>query len=174
MDASRGTAPQTARPPRRRTGAVVLAFLLGLLTAAVAGTALLWTGALDDVPGMAAPTASPSSEPTTEPETVASGDVPASCVRSAEYNQVVNAALDEIAVGIRDQDARTLEEALGAIQDAQPGSEEDSADCLAAAGQSSTDDGDDEEPEDEPTEEPTESAEPSQTPSAEPSATPTP
>lgn len=126
----------------------------------VAVVALLWTGIVDSESvgapvGEASPTPAAESVPTAAP---ASGDVPPSCVRSAEFNQTFTEALDEMALGIRDQDARRLQEALDAVQDAQPGSEEASAECLELAGQSS---GDTEEPEE--TEDSSESPEPSPT-----------
>jgi hypothetical protein len=78
-------------------------------------------------------TPTPTADPTPRQEG-ASGPVPAACLEAAEYNQTLNEALDEIAVGVRDQDARTLQEALDAVQDARPGSEAASQECQDLAG----------------------------------------
>lgn len=141
-----GQAPDDRGRRRRRTsfGAVLLAFLLGvaltgLLTVVLLGVGIASVGGAEEALEVS-PSASPT--PTRTPGTAdgASGDVPRACVESAEYNQVFTDALDEIAVGIRDQDARTVQEALDAVQDATPGSEAASQECLelAEGGESGT------------------------------------
>jgi hypothetical protein len=145
-----------------------------LFTAAAAVTLLMLdvVGSDDAAPGAAstAPAEAPSDDASTD---AATGDVPPACVEAAEYNQTFTEALDEIAVGVRDQDARRLQEALDAVQDAQPGSEAASQECRELAGEgeeatSEDDEASEESPEPDPS--PT-SPEPSP---GEPTATPTP
>ena len=181
MTASAGaTAPGSNRPPRkaRGFGSLLLAFLLGVLFTAAAAVTLLLLDVVgsDDAASGAAPTA-PAEAPSDDAsdDAAATGDVPRACVEAAEYNQTFTEAMDEIAIGVRDQDARRLQEALDAVQDAQPGSEEASQECrdLAGAGEgegatSEDDETSEESPEPEPS--PT-SPEPSP---GEPTATPTP
>lgn len=125
----------------RRIGTLLLGFLLGALMTAVVVVALLWSGIVDSesvgAPVGTSPTPTAESAPAAAP--ASSGDVPSSCVRSAEFNQTFTEALDEMALGIRDQDARRLQEALDAVQDAQPGSQDASAECLELANQGSDD-----------------------------------
>lgn len=163
----------------RRTGTLLLGFLLGTLLTGVLAVALLWSGVIDSstVGAPADAEASPPTSPAPTTTPAASGDVPAACVKAAEFNQAFTEALDEIALGVRDQDARQLQEALDAVQDAQPGSEAAAEECLELAGQPSAGSSDPSpEPtsaEDEPDEE--ETSDPSSTPSpSEPSPTETP
>ncbi|WP_199421765.1 hypothetical protein [Actinotalea solisilvae] len=152
---------------------VVVAFVTGVLLTAAAGLVLTSFGVIG---AGRAPEADPTSTPT---PAQASGDVPAPCVQAAEYNATLTAALDEVALGLRDQDARRAAEALDAVQDARPGSEQASRECRELAGQDvAAADQDGSEPTDEPSEEPTdgpteEADEPSESPSAEPRSTPT-
>lgn len=134
-----GQGPDDRGPRRRRTskGAVLLAFLLGVALTGLLTVVLLGVGVatVSDAEEAleATPSASPTPTPTPGSGDVATGDVPRACVESAEYNQVFTEALDDIAVGIRDQDARTVQEALDAVQDATPGSEAASQECLELA-----------------------------------------
>lgn len=126
-------------PPRRRRSPVgaLLGFLVGVVVTTVVAVVLLGIGVAgvgDAEEAMApTPTPTPTADPTPRQEG-ASGPVPAACLEAAEYNQTLNEALDEIAVGVRDQDARTLQEALDAVQDARPGSEAASQECQDLAG----------------------------------------
>ena len=127
-------------PRRRRRSPVgaLLGFLVGVVVATVVAVVLLGIGVagVGDAEEAMGPTPTPT--PTADPtprEEGASGPVPAACLEAAEYNQTLNEALDEIAVGVRDQDARTLQEALDAVQDARPGSEAASQECRELAGE---------------------------------------
>lgn len=185
MTASAGaTAPESNRPPRRARGfgSLLTAFLLGALLTAAAAVTLLMLDVLggDDATPGAAPSASAEAPSDGTDGTTATGDVPPSCVEAAEYNQTFTEALDEIAVGVRDQDARRLQEALDAVQDAQPGSEAASQECRELAGQGGQDAPAADESEDDGISEPDASPDPdpseaSPEPSpGEPTATPTP
>ncbi|MCU1433017.1 MAG: hypothetical protein JWP95_2122 [Actinotalea sp.] len=72
--------------------------------------------------------------PTTPPATTATGSVPEPCLQAAEYNDTLTQAIDDIALGVRDQDARALQETLDTIQEAQPEGEAASDECRALAG----------------------------------------
>ena len=168
--------PDDGRSTRRRGrgfGSVLLAFVLGVLLAAAGALALVLLGVIDvDATGGDSPTPTATATAAADPasaEPAAAGDVPQACLETADYNDALTQALDEIALGARDQDARALEEALDAVQDARPRGEAASDECRAAAGggSQSTDDAD-EGGSAEPTDEPTDEA------SAEPSARPTP
>lgn len=180
MTASAGaTAPGSNRPPRkaRGFGSLLRAFLLGVLLTAAAAVALLLLDVLgpDDATPGAAPSASAEAPSDAADGASATGDVPPACVEAAEYNQTFTEALDEIAIGVRDQDARRLQEALDAVQDAQPGSEAASRECRELAGEgegAGTEDDETSEPEGSPEPEPSESS--SEPSSGEPTATPTP
>lgn len=117
---------------RRRGGGgrLLLGLLLGLLVGVV-GTVFVLAGGMLSL-GTDEPTAQ---EPSAAPQAPASGEVPAPCLRAAEANQVVSEGLDEIAVGVRDQDALAVQEALDAIGDVKPGMDADSEECRALAGQ---------------------------------------
>lgn len=121
---------------RRGAGTVVAVLVLGLVAGAVLAVVLLGSGLLDL--GADEPTATrqtPDDEQEAAPdEEQASGDVPAPCLRAAEANQVVSEGLDEIAVGVRDQDALAVQEALDAIGDVKPGMDADSQECRTLAG----------------------------------------
>lgn len=179
MTASAGaTAPGSNRPPRkaRGFGSLLVAFLLGVLFTAAAAVTLLMLDVLgsDDATPGAAPTPSAEAASADDSDDASTtGDVPPACVEAAEYNQTFTEAMDEIAIGVRDQDARRLQEALDAVQDAQPGSEAASQECRELAGEDATS-------EDDETSEPEASPEPDPSPtspepsSGEPTATPTP
>ncbi|MBX9244453.1 hypothetical protein ICW40_06490 [Actinotalea ferrariae] len=121
---------------------VVVAFLTGVLLTAAAGLVLTSLGVIGDGDR---PATSARDEPADgtddDPDGAAgpTGDVPRACVRAAEYNETLTEAIDEIALALRDQDARRAAEALDAVQDAQPGSEQASRECREAAGEESDD-----------------------------------
>ena len=120
------------------------------------------------------PTESP--EATGDAAPAGNGEVPESCLRAAEYNDTLTQAIDDIAVGVRDQDARALQETLDLIQEAQPEGEAASQECqeLAGTADASTEPEESEEGEDaEETAEPTQDASPEPT-EGEPSPAPTP
>lgn len=60
--------------------------------------------------------------------------VPEPCVISAEYNVTIDVQVDELAAGARDEDARTIQEALDAIQTARVDAEGAAEECLDLAG----------------------------------------
>ena len=163
----------------QRAGVRVLTFVAGV----VVGTGLTALLVIQGVFGQVAdalPGETPAPTVAADVPAGAAGDVPASCLQAAEYNDTVNASLDEIAVAVADQEARRLAEALDAVQDGRPEGEAASAECqrlaggAAAAEGAGSDDAGTEDAEDdgaapEPTEEPTE--EPTDEPSASPTAT---
>lgn len=140
---------------------LLMGFLAGLVVATVVGVVLLGmrmttVGDADEVIG--SPTAT-ASEPATESQSTdaaetesptgtstaggtqtagtetgpSGGDVPEACVRSAEYNLEIDESLDQLAVGARDEDARTIQEALDAIQGAREAGEGSAEECLDLA-----------------------------------------
>lgn len=123
---------------------IVAAFLTGALLAAAAALVLVTLGVLGGDDAVAEPAPSASGGTSEAAPGDPAGDVPASCVQAAEYNETLTTALDDIALGVRDQDARRMQEALDAVQDAQPGSEEASRECREAAGEDTTDEQDEE------------------------------
>jgi hypothetical protein len=134
---------------RRRGGWLlwlpVLAFLLGVgLTVAVtAGLA-----GLNDVAEGGDSRVEPSpSEPAegSGGAAAAPGQVPESCLKAAEYNETLSQALDELAVGLRDQDAGQLTETINTLQHADPESQAAAKECQALAGDPGADDESDDE-----------------------------
>lgn len=128
------------RPPGRARQAVrvVVAFLTGVLLTAAAGLVLTSLGVIGgDRPATTAPddTRADGTTGDLDEAAAATGDVPRACVRTAEYNETLTEAIDEIALALRDQDARRAAEALDAVQDARPGSEQASRECREAAGE---------------------------------------
>lgn len=122
---------------RSSAGRVFLALLFGIVLGAVLAVVVLATdllpfgdGDLDPDTAGAAETATPTAEPTA----AASGDVPPSCLAAAEHNATVSTALDEVAIGVRDQDALAVETALDAIADIKPDMDAASAECRELAG----------------------------------------
>ena len=120
---------------RRHGGGAFIGFVVGVGLAVAAVVTLLVLdvmvvrGAGRELPGaLAAPTPVASA--------AASGEVPEPCLRAAEHNRTVSAALDDLGVGVRDQDARQVEEALDVIGDIRPEMDRVSIECqeLAEAG----------------------------------------
>lgn len=128
---------------RSSAGRTFLTLLVGLVLGAVLAIALLASGlvsfgdgdgdAADDAAGTADGTPDPTAG-TAEPTASASGDVPPSCLAAAEHNATVSTALDEVAVGVRDQDALAVERALDAIADIKPDMDAASQECRDLAG----------------------------------------
>lgn len=129
------TTADGSRPPGRLriVGRLVLAFLLGVLLTTAAAVGLVVSGTLGD----GSPDADLAPEPTRQAPSAdaGSGDVPAPCLRAAEDNERLTEAIDELALGARDQDARRMQEALDAVQDVKAGSQDASAQCRRLAGQ---------------------------------------
>ncbi|MDO5677321.1 MAG: hypothetical protein Q4G35_07405 [Propionibacteriaceae bacterium] len=127
--------------PRRNSfsGAVMLliGLLVGIALAAAAGIFLLGIGWATPLKAQsvieASPTPSPSisQTPTAEP---GNGEVSDACIRAAEYNLEVDAAVDELAKGTEAQDARVLTEALDRLQQARETADGAAEECLAQAG----------------------------------------
>lgn len=135
---------------RSSAGRTFLTLLGGVVLGAVIAAVVFATGLVsleDDVvepiTGVTAtPTPTPEEERTPTPS--ASGDVPPACLAAAEYNATVSAALDDVAVGVRDQDALVVEEGLDAIAEIKPEMDAASQECrdLAGAGDdAASDDG---------------------------------
>lgn len=127
---------------RASAGRTFLTLLVGLVLGAVLAVAILASGLVsfgegadtaDDVADTADGTPDPTAG-TAEPTASASGDVPPSCLAAAEHNATVSTALDEVAVGVRDQDALAVERALDAIADIKPDMDAASQECRDLAG----------------------------------------
>ena len=135
-------------------GRTFLTLLLGVALGAIAAVAAV---TLDLVPldlldagdgeaGEAEPSdGSASPSPDGIPAASGSGDVPPPCLAAAEHNATVSAALDDVAVGVRDQDALAVEQGLDAISDIKPDMDAASQECRTLAGAGDAGDaGDDE------------------------------
>lgn len=137
------TAP--SRRPAGRIAMLITGFLIGAVLVTVVGVVLLGmrlvsVGAAEEVIEAPTPTATstPTSTPTQPAATQAEGEVPEPCVRSAEYNITIDESLDQLAAGARDEDAKTLQEALDTIQGARIEAEGAAQACLALSGLSGT------------------------------------
>ena len=127
---------------RSLSGGVMLliGLLAGVALAAAAGIFLLgigWATPLDAQSVISAsPTPSPSPSPSASADTTTTepGGVSEACVRAAEYNVVVDEAVDDLARGAEAQDARALQETLDRLQDARETADGASEQCLAQAG----------------------------------------
>lgn len=124
---------------------LLIGFLAGLVVATIVGVALLGmrmttVGDAEEVLQTPTPTttATASESPTSPDPDASGGDVPDPCVESAEYNLAIDESLDQLAVGARDEDARTIQEALDAIQRARADAEGSAQECLDLANGSST------------------------------------
>lgn len=78
---------------------------------------------------------SPSPTPTAGGSTQEPGEVSEACVRSAEYNLVVDEAVEELARGAESQDALALQETLDRLRDARETAAGAAEECLAQAGE---------------------------------------
>lgn len=72
----------------------------------------------------------------TDPAATGGGAVPEPCVISAEYNVAIDVQVDQLTSGARDEDARTIQEALDAIQTARLDADGAAEECLDLAGSS--------------------------------------
>ena len=125
---------------RSLSGAVMLliGLLVGIALAAAAGVFLLGIGWATPIKAQsvisASPTPSPS--PSADGSTTEPGEVSEACVRAAEYNLVVDEAVDELARGAESQDALVLQETLDRLQEARETADGAAEECLAQAGKS--------------------------------------
>ena len=117
---------------------LLIGLLAGVALAAAAGIFLLgigWATPLDAQSVISAsPTPSPSPSASADTTTTEPGGVSEACVRVAEYNVVVDEAVDDLARGAEAQDARALQETLDRLQDARETADGASEECLAQAG----------------------------------------
>ena len=117
---------------------LLIGLLAGVALAAAAGIFLLgigWATPLDAQSVISAsPTPSPSPSASADTTTTEPGGVSEACVRVAEYNVVVDEAVDDLARGAEAQDARALQETLDRLQDARETADGASEQCLAEAG----------------------------------------
>lgn len=115
---------------------LLIGLVAGVALAAAAGVFLLGIGWATPLEAQsvisASPTPSPS--PTADDAATESGGVSEACVRAAEYNVVVDEAVDDLARGAEAQDARALQETLDRLQDARETADGASEECLAQAG----------------------------------------
>ena len=115
---------------------LLIGLVAGVALAAAAGFFLLGIGWATPLEAQsvisASPTPSPS--PTADDTATESGGVSEACVRAAEYNVVVDEAVDDLARGAEAQDARALQETLDRLQDARETADGASEQCLAQAG----------------------------------------
>lgn len=131
--------PSSGRQPRRTAmnGGVMLivGILVGVAVAAAAGIQLLGLGVVrpEEAANVIHPSPVATQEPTEPPSP--SGDVPAECVEAARYAIAVDESVDSLAAGAQAEDARELQEALGAMQDARDDASGAPEACLAAAGE---------------------------------------
>ena len=117
---------------------LLIGLLAGIALAAAAGVFLLGIGWATPLKAQsvisASPTPSPS--PTAIDPATGEGDVSAACIRAAEYNLVVDEAVEDLARGAESQDARVLQETLDRLQKARETAEGASEKCLTEAGKS--------------------------------------
>lgn len=117
---------------------LLIGLVAGVALAAAAGVFLLgigWATPLDAQSVISAsPTPSPSPSASADTTTTEPGGVSEACVRAAEYNVVVDEAVDDLARGAEAQDARALQETLDRLQDARETADGASEQCLAQAG----------------------------------------
>ncbi|MHA6513346.1 hypothetical protein [Tessaracoccus sp. Z1128] len=115
---------------------LLIGLLAGIALAAAGGVFLLGIGWATPLEAQSVISASPSPSPSPTPDDVTTqpGDVSEACVRAAEYNAVVDDAVDDLARGAEAQDARALQETLDRLQDARETADGASEECLAQAG----------------------------------------
>lgn len=148
---------------------LLIGLLVGIALTAAAGVFLLgigWATPLEAQPVISAsPTPSPSPSPTADDSNAEPGAVSDECVRAAEYNLVVEQAVDELAAGAQAQDAKALQETFDKLQDARETADGASEACLAQAGKTPQAG---ESPQGEESPQPAESPSPEPSPSASP------
>ncbi len=117
---------------------LLIGLLAGIALAAAAGVFLLgigWATPLEAQPVISAsPSPSPSPSATPDGTTAEPGDVSEACVRAAEYNLVVDEAVEDLARGAESQDALALQETLDRLQEAREIADGASEECLAQTG----------------------------------------
>lgn len=140
-----GPLPERSRPTGRfvmlLTGLIIGIVLATGVGVVVLGLRLATVGAAEEIIEAPTPTATATATTAAPEETstaAAGGDVPEPCVRSAEYNIAVDESLDELAVGARDEDARAIQEALDAIQDARATADGAAEECLELSSRNGT------------------------------------
>lgn len=111
----------------------LIGLLSGIVVAAAVGVFLLGIGwaTVGEVDEILESSATPT--PTEAVASLSPGDVPDSCVRASEYSLAVDEGLDDIATGLRDEDALTLQEALDSVQNARDTADGAAEECLAIA-----------------------------------------
>lgn len=140
-----GPLPERSRPTGRFV-MLLTGLIIGIVLATGVGVVLLGlrlatVGAAEEIIEAPTPTATATATTAAPEETstaAAGGDVPEPCVRSAEYNIAVDESLDELAVGARDEDARAIQEALDAIQDARATADGAAEECLELSSRNGT------------------------------------
>ncbi|MDO5502078.1 MAG: hypothetical protein Q4G67_02780 [Actinomycetia bacterium] len=125
--------------PAGRTAMFFTGLLLGAVLAAAVGVVLLEMrlasiGSAEEVIGGPTETVTATLEVTASPEDF-DGEVPDPCVQSAEYNLQIDEQIDALAAGARDENARSMQEALDSIQEAREAGEGAAQDCLDLADQ---------------------------------------
>ena len=115
---------------------LLIGLLAGAALAAAAGVFLLGIGWATPIGAQSVISASPtpSESPTADDTTTEPGDVSEACVRAAEYNLVVDEAVENLARGAESQDARVVQETLDRLQEARETADGASEECLAEAG----------------------------------------
>jgi len=113
---------------------LLIGLLAGVALATAAGIFLLGIGWATPLDAQSVISASPTPSPSPDDTTTEPGEVSEACVRAAEYNVVVDEAVDDLARGAEAQDARALQETLDRLQDARETADGASEECLAQAG----------------------------------------
>ena len=113
---------------------LLIGLLAGIALAAAAGVFLLGIGWATPTEAQSVISASPSPSPTADETATEPGGVSDACLRAAEYNLVVDEAIDDLARGAEAQDARLLQETLDRLQDAREEADGASEECLAQGG----------------------------------------
>lgn len=131
--------PPPSPRPAGRIAMLITGILLGAVLATAVGVVFLGigfatVGEAEEVIEAPETTSSPEPSAAQTESGTASGDVPEPCVRSAEYNVAIDEQIDQLAVGARDEDARTVQEALDAIQGAREDADGAAQECLDLAG----------------------------------------
>ena len=106
---------------------LLIGLLAGIALAAAAGVFLLGIGWATPTEAQSVISASPSPSPTADETATEPGGVSDACLRAAEYNLVVDEAVDDLARGL-------LQETLDRLQDAREEADGASEECLAQGG----------------------------------------